>query len=179
VELELSESGPPTTESRRADAAEPGFVEAFDGLYARAYQQAYKLLGNREEAEDLAQEACARACLRWHRLENPDAWVVRVTTNLAFDRFRRLRSAARHSWLERPATATAAATEPHLELYRALARLPKRQRDAVALRYLADFSEAQTAAALGCTPGTAKTHAARGLRTLRTMLDVAEEEEAP
>ena len=56
-----------------------------------------------------------------------------------------------------------------------LATLPKRQREVVVLRYLADLSEAQTAAALGCAPGTVKTHAARGLEALRAVLAVPEE----
>ena len=61
----------------------PGFTEAFDGLYLGAYRTAYRLLGNRQEAEDVAQEACARACLRWSRLDDPAAWVARVSANLA------------------------------------------------------------------------------------------------
>src|SRR6476660_1211045 len=91
---DLKKSARPKPETLVAPTSYAGFVEEFDELYACAYQQAYKLLGDRLEAEDLAQEACTRACLRWRRLDNPQSWVVRVTTNLAFDRFRRLRSAA-------------------------------------------------------------------------------------
>ena len=92
-----------------------------------------------------------------------------------FDRFRRLRSAAKHA---RPAPeASLAVDDRHLDLQHALAALPKRQRDVVALRYLSDFSEAQTAAVLGLAPGTVKTHAARGLRALRLALDIADEVE--
>ena len=177
MEIELSEDDPPVADRRSSATGHEDFVEAFDVLYAAAYRQAYKLLGDRQEAEDLAQEACARACERWRRLADPTAWVVRVTTNLAFDRFRRLRTATRYA--RRPATATAPATidDLHLELHCALSRLPKRQREAVALRYLADFSEAQTAAAMGCSPGTVKGHTARGLRALRATLDLADDAE--
>ncbi len=174
---ELTQSDPPTAEPPTPAPRHDGFADAFDDLYARAYQQAYKLLGDRTEAEDLAQEACTRACLRWKRLENPPAWVVHVTTNLAFDRFRRLRTAAKFG---RPAsTATTDVDERHLDLHRALAKLPKRQREVIALRYLADLSEAQTAAELGCSVGTVKSHAARGLHALRTTLDLADELETP
>jgi len=172
---ELTKSDPPSAEPLISAARHEEFAEAFDDLYNCAYQQAYKLLGDRAEAEDLAQEACTRACLRWRRLDNPRAWVVRVTTNLAFDRFRRLHRAGLHA---RPASESAAsADDRHLDLQRALAKLPRRQRDVVALRYLADLSEAQTAAELGCSPGTVKSHAARGLRALRQSLDLADDEE--
>jgi RNA polymerase sigma-70 factor (sigma-E family) len=171
------ESDLPPAEALSSARGHEGFVEAFDELYDCAYQHAYKLLGDRQEAEDLAQEACTRACLRWHHLDNPRAWVVRVTTNLAFDRFRRLRSAAKH--LRLPPAPAVAPDDRHLDLNRALAKLPKRQRDVVVLRYLADLSEAQTAAALGCSPGTVKSHAARGLHALRATLELADEVETP
>jgi RNA polymerase sigma-70 factor (sigma-E family) len=174
---ELMESDPPPAEALSSAPGHEGFVEAFDELYECAYQHAYKLLGDRQEAEDLAQEACTRACLRWRHLDNPRAWVVRVTTNLVFDRFRRLRSAAKH--LRPPPALGVSPDDRHLDLNRALAKLPKRQRDVVVLRYLADFSEAQTAAALGCAPGTVKSHAARGLHALRAALELADEEETP
>jgi RNA polymerase sigma-70 factor (sigma-E family) len=173
----LTQSDPPTTEPLMSATRHEGFAEAFDDLYAHAYQQAYKLLGDRTEAEDLAQEACTRACLRWRRLDNPQAWVVHATTNLAFDRFRRLRTATKFA--RGPAPAAIVADDRHLDLYRALAKLPRRQREVIALRYLADFSEAQTAAQLGCAPGTVKSHAARGLRALRATLELADEVETP
>lgn len=171
------EGDPPPAEALSSATGHEGFVAAFEELYDCAYQHAYKLLGDRQEAEDLAQEACTRACLRWHRLDDPRAWVVRVTTNLAFDRFRRLRSAAKH--LRLPPAPPVSPDDRHLDLHRALAKLPKRQREVVVLRYLTDFSEAQTAAALGCSPGTVKSHAARGLHALRVTLELADEVEKP
>jgi RNA polymerase sigma-70 factor (sigma-E family) len=174
---ELTEGILPPAEALSSAAGNEGFVEAFSELYDCAYQHAYKLLGDRHEAQDIAQEACTRACMRWHKLDNPRAWVMRVTTNLVFDRFRRLRSAAKH--LRLPPAPAAAPDERHVDLNRALAKLPKRQRDVVVLRYLADLSEAQTAAALGCSPGTVKSHAARGLHALRATLELADEVEMP
>ena len=52
----------------------------------------------------------------------------------------------------------------------ALSALPRRQREAVALRYLADLPEAETAGAMGCTVGTVKSTVARGLDRLRVEL---------
>lgn len=58
-----------------------------------------------------------------------------------------------------------------LDLQRALLRLTKRQRDAVVLRYIADLSEADVAALLGCSPGTVKSHLNRGTSRLRLILN--------
>jgi RNA polymerase sigma-70 factor (sigma-E family) len=151
------------------------FADAFDALYRRAYQSAFKLLGDRHDAEDVAQEACTRACLRWSRLDNPTAWVVRVSTNLSLDRWRRAQRARAHRPTD-PYRAITEIDERRVDLHRALATLPKRQREVVVLRYVADLSEADTAAALGCAQGTVKAHAARGLSALRAALELPEDE---
>jgi RNA polymerase sigma-70 factor (sigma-E family) len=144
------------------------FTDAFPTLYATAYRTAFKLLGDRLDAEDIAQEACARACIRWRRLDDPVAWVARVSTNLSFDRWRRLRTVAKHPI--DPAAPQPAHDGRRIDLHRALELLPARQRDVVALRYLADLSEAQVAQVLGCALGTVKSHASRGLAALRAEL---------
>jgi RNA polymerase sigma-70 factor (sigma-E family) len=144
------------------------FDAAFPPLYRHAYRVAYRLVGA-DEAADLAQESLARAYARWDqvgRMEAPAAWVARVTTNLAFDLFRR-RRVARTQRAAQPAIGPDA---ERLDVYRALAALPRRQRQVVVLRYLADQSEAATAQALGCSVGTVKQHASRGLAALRTRL---------
>ena len=56
------------------------------------------------------------------------------------------------------------------DLVTALRALPKRQREAVVLRYVVDLSEHETAAAMGCARGTVKSAAARGLERLRQTL---------
>jgi len=58
-----------------------------------------------------------------------------------------------------------------LDLQAAVRALPRRQRQVVALRFLADFSEAATAAALAIDIGTVKSHASRGLSRLRTTVE--------
>jgi RNA polymerase sigma-70 factor (sigma-E family) len=142
------------------------FEEAFDGLYRLAYRVAYRLLGRRAEAEDVAQEALARACSRWSRVQgHAEAWVSRVSTNLALDVWRRrhrqgLLPAPSHPELD-------SQTADRLDLHRALTSLPTRQREVVVLRYLADLSEEAVAQALGCSTGAVKQHASRGLAALR------------
>lgn len=151
------------------------FDDAFPALFKSAYRVAYRLLGDREDAADTAQEACARACVRWRRLArggDPTPWVVRVAGNLAIDRWHRRRTAAAH-----PIPAPAATTTPdRVDLHRALATLTNRQRDVVVLRYFADLPEAAVAETLGCSVGTVKQHASRALASLRAALNAQGEE---
>lgn len=152
------------------------FGDAFDDLSAVAHRVAFRLLGDRGEAEEVTQEALVRAYLRWRRVAPyAEAWVARVATNLALDHHRRRARQRRHAEAVAPAGLgsvddPAAGLVSRLELVEGLRRLPRRQREVVALRYLADVSEAETARLLGCAPGTVKQHAHRGLAALRLGL---------
>ena len=135
-----------------------------------AYRVAFRILGDRPEAQDLTQEALARAYSRWGRVADYDeAWITRVVTNLALGEVRRRDRADRRL--------NATTREPSIdavvqraELVTVLLRLSRRQREVVAMRYQADLPEAQVAAALGCSVGTVKQHASRGLAALRLAL---------
>jgi RNA polymerase sigma-70 factor (sigma-E family) len=136
---------------------------------------AHRLLGDRAEAEDIAQEACARAYSRWSSVrDHAEPWCVRVASNLAMDRLRsRTRTLRRDSELANAgivAPAFAAVSADRVDLVKALTALPRRQREVVVLRYLGDLSEAQTADVLGCSVGSVKTHASRGLARLREVV---------
>jgi RNA polymerase sigma-70 factor (sigma-E family) len=160
-----SDGDQPLMEARLPD----GFDLAFEGLYRLAYRVAFRILGDRGDAEDVAQEALARASVRWSRLQDrPEGWVTRVASNLAIDRYRRRR---------RPTPqmiGPVGLVDPYLgergDLVAALRRLPRRQREAVVLRYLADLSEAQVALEMGCSVGAVKSHGARGLSSMRRHL---------
>lgn len=145
------------------------FDDAFVELYRAAYRVAFRLLGDRTEAEDVAQEALARTFVKWRTVEAYAApWACRVATNLAVDRTRRT---ARLSGAAAPERGAADAyAEDRVDLQRALRTLPRRQRDVVVLRYLADQPENAVAAALGVSVGSVKTHASRGLAALRARL---------
>lgn len=86
----------------------PTFDERFDALADLAYRIAHRLIGDRGEAENMAQEALARAYIRWDQIATYDeeAWVTRATTNLAIGYWRRHRRDLRHStergWRLRP-----------------------------------------------------------------------------
>ena len=148
------------------------FEEVFPVLIRDAYRVAYRLLGDRSEAEDVAQEACARTYSRWASVrDHAEPWCVRVASNLALDTLRaRTRAIKRNDRLKTNVLTTTPAVDDRLDLYAALEKLPKRQRETVVLRYLGDLSEAQTADLIGCSVGSVKTHASRGLAALKDVI---------
>lgn len=149
------------------------FEQAFPDLYRLAYRVSFRVLGDRGDAEDTAQETLARTHVRWARLAGrPEGWVVKVATNLAIDRHRRRSRESTHN--AEPLTLVDPFMTERIDLAEAIRRLPRRQREVVVLRYLADQSELEVADALGCSPGTVKVHASRGLASLRRQLDIPE-----
>lgn len=146
----------------------PLFDDEFSDLARLAYRVAFRIVGDRSAAEDIAQESLARAYMRWTKIsEYRQAWVARVAGNLAIDQLRR----------RRPSPAAVRQVDAELmvieriDLQRALLGLTKRQREAVVLRYVADLSEADVAGLLGCTPGAVKSHLSRGTTRLRVILN--------
>ena len=156
--------------------ADPSFDAAFPELFDAGYRVAFRLLGLREDAAECAQEACARAFADWKKLSargDVTPWVVRVSSRLAIDHWRRGRRARTRMPRSQPNTSI----PDRVDLYRALDALPARQREVVVLRFLADLPEVTVAAVLGCSVSSVKTHAARGLAALRTVLDTGEEDQ--
>lgn len=150
------------------------YTTEFPALHRRAYSVAYRLVGRPAPAEDIAQETLARAYVRWAKLsEDPTGWCVTVAFNLAMDHLRSAeRDRKRHRQLivvDEQSVADPRLAE-RLDLYAALRALPRRQRQIVALRYLGDLSEQQTADSLGISLGNVKSQASRGLAALRTHL---------
>jgi RNA polymerase sigma-70 factor (sigma-E family) len=159
-------------EAATAQPVSMTFEEVFPVLMRDAYRVAYRLLGDRTEAEDVAQEACARTYSRWASVrDHAEPWCVRVASNLALDLLRsRTRAIRRNERLKTNDKTATPMLEERLDLYAALQRLPRRQRETVVLRYLGDLSEAQTADLIGCSIGSVKTHASRGLAALREVI---------
>jgi len=166
-------------------ACPDGFEEAFDELFPRAFALARRLVGDTDVAEDIAAEALARAYAHWPRvstLDYRDGWVLRVAANLAVDLVRR-----RPEVIATPAPARSGASAGQdadlvvlrVALVAALGSLPRRQRQAVALRYLGDLTADQVAVSLGISVGSVKTHIHRGLGALRLRLGPGIEEVVP
>lgn len=152
--------------SSEFDAA---FEQAFDRLFAAAMRPAARILRSTAEAEDVAAEALARVYVEWGRLATEtwvDAWTVRVATNLAIDRVRR-RARRILPVVDQSATGE---WEVRLDLVAAVARLPRRQRQAISLRYFGDLSEADVAAVMDVSIGSVKRHVHRGLASIRAEL---------
>jgi RNA polymerase sigma-70 factor (sigma-E family) len=151
---------------------------SFDDFVAtrstRLLRTAYLLTHDRALAEDLVQTSLAKAWFAWGRIDGqPDAYVRRVMVNTYSSWWRR-------RWNGEEATAelpergagTRGRTEDgrvddRTDLWRALARLPKRQRAVVVLRFYEDLSEIETAEILQCSVGTVKSQASRALAKLR------------
>ncbi len=150
----------------------PEFAEAFHELYPRARRLAYRILGNASEAEDAAAEALTRALVAWRRvgqLPYREAWVLRVTANVAIDA-RRKRQRAAEDEVVVPAGEAEDVTDLRLALAAALAALPRRQREVIALHHLVGLREAEIASCLGVSLGAVKKHGHRGMARLRTAL---------
>lgn len=155
-----------------AGGGEP-FDEAFWRLATVARRTALRIVHDWAEAEDIAAETLARADARWRRLRPPvDGWIVTVAMRLALDRQRK---AWRNQPLEEarvPVDGTRwGEIDDRIDLGRLLRKLSRRQRQAVALRYLADLSEEQASQAMGVSVTTLRTHCQRALATLRRDLD--------
>jgi RNA polymerase sigma-70 factor (sigma-E family) len=150
------------------------FVRARSGALFRT---ALLLTGqDRAEAEDLLQGALERAYRHWGRIcrhGDPERYVRRILANASTDRWRRLVRRPEH---ELPGDGGGAVSGDHAGdvadrdyLLRALAGLAPRQRAVLILRYYCDLPEAEVAQALGCSVGTVKSQASRGLTRLRQL----------
>jgi RNA polymerase sigma-70 factor (sigma-E family) len=164
----------PATEPATIDLV---FEETFERLYSRAYSVAFQLLGRRSESEDVAQETLARAFVHWRKIRaHPEGWVVKVAGNLSIDSWRRNRRLQHgETGLIEGAAPTPGPDVARVDLHRALRKLSRRQREVLVLRFLADLPEADVAEALGCSTGSVKVHASRGLASLRTMMGASPE----
>jgi RNA polymerase sigma-70 factor (sigma-E family) len=140
-------------------------------------QSAYVLTRDRGHAEDLLQMTLFRVARRWEAIEgSPHAFAYRVLVNLSRDR---RRSLGRRP-IEAPSSAAplqAAAQDVgeralDRDVMTALVRgLPTKQREVIVLRFFVDLSVVETAAALGCSEGTVKSHTSRALASIRTMIE--------
>ena len=159
-------------------ATTEGFEAFYTGAVGRLLGQLLLVAGDLHEAEEVVQEAFARASVRWAWLRDydvPEAWVRRVAVNLVAERARRLRRQARALLrLGAPPQVPAASVEA-VALLEALRTLPMRQRQAIVLYHLVDLPIEEVARMLGVRPGTVKSLLARGRRALANRLSDAQE----
>jgi RNA polymerase sigma-70 factor (sigma-E family) len=148
------------------------FREFVELRYGDLLRTAYLLTGSRDAAQDLVQDALLKVMRRWRTVDEPMAYVRRVMVNERTSRWRRLglRELLTAVVPDRIRPDDADGIVVRDELLTALHRLPARMRAVLVLRYWEDLSEADVAAALGCSLGTVKSQAARGLTRLREVL---------
>ncbi len=154
-----------------------GFDEFYRATRDGCFRALVAVTRDHEEAADLLAEAYTRAWERWSTVSRHPAraaWVMRTALNLHRDERRRLRRLARLP--RRPERAQASELPFDPAVMEALQRLPRRQRQVVALRILADLDTAAAADVLGIAPSTVAVHLHRALGTLRGALDPVQEE---
>jgi RNA polymerase sigma-70 factor (ECF subfamily) len=154
------------------------FEEFYTGAVSRLLGQLFLITGDLHEAEEVVQEAFARASVRWSWLRDynaPEAWVRRVAMNLAADHARKLRRQARAILRMGSALEAPEVSVETLALVEALRSLPVRQRQAIVLHHLVDLPLDEVAAILGTRTGTVKSWLARGRRALAARLGEPEE----
>ena len=171
--------------------AQRGSQDAFAALVTRhqryVYNLAYRLLRNREEAEDLTQEAFLSAWRGLHRFRGEarfTTWLYRIVTNLCYNRLPGLRRQMMQVDIDdadMPALETdcdppkaAEVAERRAWLHRHIAALPTKYRLVVTLFYLQELSYQEIAQVLGVPLGTVKTHLFRAREQLKRRIQAHE-----
>lgn len=177
----MNEPDPDTRLIARVGKRESGAVrEIVEKKLPRIVALATRMLGDRDEADDVAQEAFMRI---WNVAPNwlPgaarfDTWLHRVTLNLCYDRLRRHRETTLSDELPEQEDAAPLPDErmetsnTSQRLTAALARLPARQREALVLQYYQELSNAETADLMGVSVEALESLLVRARRNLRTAL---------
>jgi RNA polymerase sigma-70 factor (sigma-E family) len=163
--------------------------EALELLYAAHWRQLVRLgvllVHDVGTAEEIVQDCFLAVHAKWNRLHDPDkalAYLRQSVVNRSRSHLRHLSVVRRHADREARPEPAAGADHTSYDLTRratvleALRRLPRRQREVIALRYYLDLSEAEIADTLQISRGAVKSHASRGTAALRAQLGAVLEE---
>ena len=157
-------------------------MDDFGAFYARSRDAVLRAVvvasgGGHAAAEDAVAEAYTRACDRWDTVRehpNPTAWVLRTALNCQRSWWRRLVREVPGPVPERPVASADETYRLPVVVRELVAGLPRRQREVLALRVLADLSAEETGRLLGIAPATVHVHLHRALSALRAGLPLAE-----
>ena len=163
-------------------AAGPDAVATVEALFRSEYRSLVRLaallLDDRGAAEEVVQDAFVQLQVGWDRVRDParaPAWLRSAVLNGARSRLRRRGVRRRHLQAvpvhHESAAEGAERSDEHRRVMAALRTLPPRQREALVLKFYAELSEAETAAAMGVSAGSVKTHVHRGLAALERLLE--------
>lgn len=149
----------------------------FDAFYLgsrrRLVHRLYAMTGDLGAAQDVVQEAYARAWQRWDRIgryDDPEAWVRTVAWRLAAGRWRKARNAVSAQLRLGPPAPSLEPSPDTVVLVAALRRLPDAQRRAIVLHHLCDLPVEEVARETGAPVGTVKARLARGRAALGELL---------
>ncbi len=134
---------------------------------------AYLTCGDWQVAEDVVSTCLAKLYVRWGKVSSPERYAARMVMRAVVDESRRPWRRERAASDALPDVVVPDVSDAVTEAVRvrqALRRLPTGQRAVLVLRFYADFSVEETAAALGRRPGTVTSQTVRGLATLRRLL---------
>jgi RNA polymerase sigma-70 factor (sigma-E family) len=148
------------------------FADFFQVSWEPCLRALVAVVGSPALAEDQVAEAFAKAWTSWPKLRRhpaPQAWVVRTALNTGASWWRRRR---RELPLADHDLTAASDLDGHLDatLLTAIWRLPRRQREVIALRIFLDLDTATIARQLGIETGTVRMHLSRGVTALRHEL---------
>lgn len=150
--------------------------------YPRLVGAVALVCGSRATAEDAVQEALARAwerSLRGEEVESLAAWVTTVSMNLTRSGLRRLRIERRAlALLRMELTDPTSTADTRIDVRRALATLPRRQREVTVLRYSLGLDVAEIARVMGSPDGTIKSLLARARASIAEALRIEDVEVA-
>lgn len=162
--------------SRTQTATVAGADEAIDVLYqeyaVRMVRLAFMLTGDTGASEEIVQEAFIRVWRSWERLRDTSvagAYLRTTVVNLSTSFLRRRTLELRHR-IRRLDDAVEIDAGGRIDVLRAVASLPARQRACVALRFYEDLSESETAKVLGISLGAVKSQTYKALRRLEKVM---------
>ncbi|MFI9028860.1 SigE family RNA polymerase sigma factor [Streptomyces sp. NPDC053560] len=171
----------PTPSSRPSRTSFPSFAAYVRDRGPALLRAARSLSANPNDAEDLLQTALAKTFVAWERIEDHralDGYVRRALVNTRTSQWRK-RKIEEYACDELPEPGLVPSADPAERqvlrdaMWRAVLRLPDRQRAMVVLRYYEDLSEAQTAEVMEVSVGTVKSAVSRALAKLREDPDLA------
>ena len=150
-----------------------GFDAFYTGTSRRVLHQMYAMTGNLADAQDLVQEAYARAWQRWSSVstyDEPEAWVRTVAWRLAASRWRKTKNGITAMLRHGPVGHTPEPSVDNVALVAALRQIPEAQRRTVVLHHLAGLSVAEVAHEMHVPEGTVKARLSRGRAALAQLL---------
>lgn len=172
------------------DGDRTAFAELVDLYKGKLYHLAYRMLGNRQEAEDIVQDTFMRMYSHLDRYDSQhkfSTWIYRIATNLCIDRLRRRKAAYSldadfsegdgmdgYSMLQSGDPSPEqqlVLTERQETIVRAMNALPAKYMSAIALKYYQDLSLQEISDILGLPVSTVKTRIHRGREYLRRRLE--------